>query len=247
MNGTGKNHLDNGNKVIVFLHYFGGSAQSWNWVIENLEDEYHCISIDIPGFGNSDSILNPTLKTLAAAIIKQLEALKLSNYILVGHSMGAKIAMQIALKDQNVEGLILICPSPPGIEPMEGGEKIRMLNHPNLTEAKTTVNNISKLPLSREQYNLAIENNMNADCEIWKWWLNQGVNHSLKIEVEQIKIPIHIVTSVDDPVITPEIINERLLTVFPDAQLISTAGCGHLIPMEKPKWIAQQIRQCLKN
>ncbi len=40
--------------ILVFLHYFGGSAQSWRWVVEKLSDDYRCIAITLPGFGGGN-------------------------------------------------------------------------------------------------------------------------------------------------------------------------------------------------
>lgn len=52
MSGNNKiiNWGDQGS-VLVFLHYFGGSAQSWLWVAESLSDAYRCTAIDFPDFG----------------------------------------------------------------------------------------------------------------------------------------------------------------------------------------------------
>ncbi len=235
------------NKVLVFLHYFGGSAESWKWVIRKLENEYSCFAMDIPGFGRSASLKEPSIVNLAEYIQTELVSLGITDYVLIAHSMGAKIAMQIAANNLkgNVQQLILIAPSPPGIEPIQEDEKQRMLNHPNVEEAKKTVENITKFHLTKEQYILAVQDNIIADNETWRWWLNQGMNHSVQDLAENLKLPITILNSEHDPVITPQIIKERVLNVFPKVQLISTKNSGHLIPMEKPEWIAQQISKLL--
>ncbi|MEJ7674662.1 MAG: alpha/beta fold hydrolase [Chitinophagaceae bacterium] len=46
-----------GNTTLVFLHYFGGSSKSWNGVIEQLKESFHCIAIDLRGFGDSPATL----------------------------------------------------------------------------------------------------------------------------------------------------------------------------------------------
>lgn len=131
--------------VLVFLHYFGGSENSWQWLIEELEEEFQCFAINLPGFGGSIPLKEPSLENFSEYILKKVAFFGVKDYILIGHSMGAKIALQIAINDlnENVQQLILVAPSPPGIEPIEDDEKQRMLKHPNLEEAKTTVENIT--------------------------------------------------------------------------------------------------------
>lgn len=143
-------NLNENHKVLVFLHYFGGSAKSWKWVIDELQDDYHCIAISFPGFGNSIPLREPSIENFAEYIQKELASSGVTNYILVGHSMGAKIALQIAANDfkGNIQQLILIAPSPPGIEPMAEDEKHRMINHPDTQEAKKTIANITRSSLN---------------------------------------------------------------------------------------------------
>lgn len=90
MNGT----------VLVFLHYFGGSRKSWDWVIEDLEDEFQCLAINLPSFGGCIPLKELLLENFAEYIQKEVTSLfGVKKYILVGHSMGAKIALQIAIND----------------------------------------------------------------------------------------------------------------------------------------------------
>ncbi len=42
-----------GETTLVFLHYFGGSIKSWAGVIDKLKNYFHCVAIDLSGFGNS--------------------------------------------------------------------------------------------------------------------------------------------------------------------------------------------------
>lgn len=230
-------------KTLVFLHYFGGSAQSWNWVIDQLKNDYHCIAFDLPGFGESVPLSKPSLENFARYIQKEMVALGIKKYFIVGHSMGAKIALQIAANDseRNVQQLILIAPSPPGTEPIEEKEKLRMLKHPNILEAKKTINSITASTLSEEQRQLAIENNLITDSITWEWWLNKGMTTSVNVKDILLDLKITILNSQDDPVITPKIIQERVLNILVNANLITTENVGHLSPMENPTWVADQI------
>lgn len=89
---------------------------------------------------------------------------------------------------------------------------------------------------------MAVETNLVADNDTWRWWLNEGMNHSILELVKNLKLQISILNSEDDPVMTPQIIKERVLNVFPVARLITTGNSGHLFPLENPNWITNQIR-----
>lgn len=230
--------------VLVFLHYFGGSGQSWKWVVENLSNDYHCVSLNLPGFGGAHALKEPSIQGFAKHVQNELNSLGIKNFILIGHSMGGKIAMQIAANARKgtVQQLILIAPSPPGTEPITAVERKRMLNHPNLEEAKKTIDNITIQPLTREQYRLAIETNLISDDSTWRWWLLQGINYSISERIIPLELPITVLASEDDPVITFDIIRQRVVEVLKQARLITIRQIGHLSPMEAPDWIARQIR-----
>ena len=44
-----------GEPTLLFLHYWGGSARTWNHVIEKLCSTFRCIAYDQRGWGESDA------------------------------------------------------------------------------------------------------------------------------------------------------------------------------------------------
>lgn len=92
-----------------------------------------------------------------------------------------------------------------------------------------------------------METNLIAHKETWNWWLNKGMNHSIADLAKNLKLPITILNSEDDPVMTPEIIRERVISVLTETELVTTKNSGHLMPMENPKWVAKQIRRVLSK
>jgi sigma-B regulation protein RsbQ len=236
-------------EVLVFLHYFGGSAESWKWVAERLSDDYHCVALNLPGFGHTPALESPTIKGFADFIRKELNKLKVESYTLIGHSMGCKIALQVAA-DATIDAirqLILIAPSPPTIEPMPEKEKDRMLHHPDRDEAKTSVANAIKHSLTKEQHALAIQTQLATDRETWRWWLLEGMNSSIADKIKHLHVPITVIASNDDPVIPPAVIQEQVMKVLKQATLITTEHVGHLSPLEVPIWIADQIRNIVST
>jgi pimeloyl-ACP methyl ester carboxylesterase len=236
-------------KVVVFLHYFGGSAQSWKWVGEKLKDSFRCISNNLPGFGGTPSLQAPSIQCYAKYVQDQLSLLAVNNYILIGHSMGGKIAMQLAANaaDGSVEQLILIAPSPPSTEPITTKEKERMLKMPDRREAEKTITKISKKPLNDYQYTLAVQNQLDVDNTTRQWWVLKGIDHSIVNIVKSLHLPITVLASEDDPAIAADVIKKKVISVFGQSKLITTRHAGHLLPMEESGWVAERIRSIVSH
>ncbi|MGF1494943.1 MAG: alpha/beta fold hydrolase [Microcoleaceae cyanobacterium] len=231
-----------GEKILVFLHYFGGAAQSWKWVAEGMPN-HRSITMDLPGFGGTTAPEKPSIQYYSEAVCQTLASLNIEEYILIGHSMGGKIALQAALlADKPPQKVVLVAPSPPTTEPMPQEEKERMLNnHPSEENAKITIKNATQKPLNNEQYDLAIKTHIDVDQKVWRWWLLDGMNHSIADQVSQLRIPVTVIASKDDPVIPYNVIQSDVTNIIPSAKLITTQNVGHLIPLEAAGWLAEQL------
>lgn len=94
---------------IVLLHGF--CADSWMWADlkkDLLEEGHQVITIDLPGFGQSDVIPAVTIPQMAEAVQAVVQELKLSPFVLIGHSMGGYVSLAYHQQhDYNIKGLTL--------------------------------------------------------------------------------------------------------------------------------------------
>lgn len=233
-----------GDQTLVFLHYFGGAAQSWQWVAQQLP-QMRCIALNLPGFGGTSAPQQPSLRQYAETVSQTIARLHLKDYTLIGHSMGGKIALQVAVMSHYPpQQVVLIAPSPVTVEPMPEAEKQRMLNnHPSPENAKTTLKNATKQPLNEQQQALVIETHQIVEQTAWRWWILEGMNHSIADQMSQLHIPVTVLASKDDPVIPYNAIKSDVVDILPNANLITLEKVGHLIPLEAPDWVATQLRQ----
>jgi len=104
-----------GEQVLFFLHYWGGSLRTWGEVIKRLENHFRCIAYDHRGWGNSDAPPSGyRIEDLAHDAEGLIRKLGLRRYVLIGHSMGGKVAQLLASwHPAGLEGLLLVAPSPP--------------------------------------------------------------------------------------------------------------------------------------
>lgn len=90
---------------LILLHGFLSSHTYWDNVLPELEKHYRVIAIDLLGFGDSPKPASSdySLHAHSAAIRETIDSILGSNtpFIMVGHSMGAMIACQIAAQATN--------------------------------------------------------------------------------------------------------------------------------------------------
>ena len=81
---------------LVFVHGFCEDSTMWNVFIPPFAETHQVISIDLPGFGRSAVQEEATIYHFAKAIKKVLDDLKITDCIMVGHSMGGYTTLAFA-------------------------------------------------------------------------------------------------------------------------------------------------------
>jgi len=101
---------------VVFLHGACNDSSQWVSVMESLSEKFHCFAPDLLGFGESENPqLHQSVNLQVECLTEFLNALRLDKVYLVGHSVGAWIATNYALKyPEQVSGLVLLAPE--GVE-----------------------------------------------------------------------------------------------------------------------------------
>jgi 2-succinyl-6-hydroxy-2,4-cyclohexadiene-1-carboxylate synthase len=107
--------------AVLFLHGFMGSSADWRGTIPALGGRAFCIAVDLPGHGSSLELPADSYTTEGAtrAVIDTLDRLEVERPILVGYSMGGRLALYLALRyPERCAGLFLESVSP-GLEGVE--------------------------------------------------------------------------------------------------------------------------------
>ena len=80
------NHIRRGtDKPLLLIHGLGGSWRSWNPIFNDLAAEREVIALDLPGFGDTPSLLGEvSIRTLADAVTEFLTAQDLIGIDAVG-------------------------------------------------------------------------------------------------------------------------------------------------------------------
>ncbi|XP_022149055.1 protein PHYLLO, chloroplastic isoform X2 [Momordica charantia] len=113
--------------VLLFLHGFLGTGEDWITTMKAISGSARCISLDLPGHGgstteNNDSdahvVKEPSfsMEVVADILYKLIHHLAPGKVNLVGYSMGARIAMYMALRFGDKIGRTVIISGSPGLE-----------------------------------------------------------------------------------------------------------------------------------
>ncbi|MDZ7782129.1 MAG: alpha/beta fold hydrolase [Halioglobus sp.] len=83
---------------VVLLHGLFGSGANLGALARSLRDGYTVLAPDLPGHGRSPPLVRYDLPGMAATLSAWLQREDVGSVHLVGHSLGGKIAMQLALE-----------------------------------------------------------------------------------------------------------------------------------------------------
>ncbi len=94
---------------LLFLHGTGCDLWDWMSVVEGLTPHLRYIALDFRGHGQSSVPLKPfTVADLADDVLFLTDYLQVQEMLLIGHSLGGMVAMEVARHSLRVAGLVLI-------------------------------------------------------------------------------------------------------------------------------------------
>lgn len=96
---------------LLLLHGWGGSSDSFTRLGKILADEYKVVSIDLPGFGETDPPATTwSVEDYKAFVLAFTKRIGLEEpYVLVGHSFGGRIGILMAATEpRRLQKLILV-------------------------------------------------------------------------------------------------------------------------------------------
>lgn len=105
--------------VLVMLHGLFGDRDNLRTAARGLAEDHDVIRLDLPGHGASPRLPSYSYPTLANAVTDTLDALAIDRCRLLGHSLGGKVAMQLATDQlhQRIERLIVVDIAPRHYDP----------------------------------------------------------------------------------------------------------------------------------
>ncbi len=239
--------------IVFMLHALGGSARSFDGVVRLLPS-FECIAIDLPGFGTAADASALGVEQVVDQVAERIRSLSPERWMLVGHSMGGKIATIIAAQAARGEiglaapsAVVLLAASPPEPEPMDEERRQMMIGwasegpvSPEHARKFVTMNQAGGLTPALEAS--AIEDVTRASRHAWLAWLERGSLEDWSGIVGVLDTPALIVAGAEDGDDLGAEAQRRLNAPhYADARVEVVKDSGHLLPLENPELIAKLI------
>lgn len=250
--------MGSGDRTIVLIHGTGASTHSWRDLMPFLSASHRVIAFDLPGQGFTDTFADadPTLPTMAAAVRALLKELQVTRPVLIGHSAGAAIALQIALSDDEVAAVVSINGA---LYPFAGASsslfpmlaKMLFLNpvvphvfalgaggggHRVARLLEGTGSRLSAEGLSLYQQLFSNPSHVRATLAWMANWNLQPLVQSMS----DLRVPLLQIIGGEDRTIPPGNAYETEQRI-PQTETIMLSGLGHLVHEEKPDLVAMRI------
>jgi pimeloyl-ACP methyl ester carboxylesterase len=256
--------------TLIFLHGWLDHGDSWNTVGTLLAaNGYHCMALDHRGHGHSEHIplyeeyhFPDYISDLQAFI----QAHRLTNFVLIGHSMGGTIAsIYSALCPSKPSQCILIDGLGPKHETeveathrfkLHLSQRFKQSKHRPMT-LETTIKKLSRAHAflsedSLRQQALRLTKTIdNADMRQWRWDPRHRNKSAISFSLprfldilSQIEIPTHCIFGKNSWYLQLPDIPSRLKAIRPLQNQIQLL-CGHSPHVECPDLLVEAIQECL--
>lgn len=244
-NGIRQHYLEYGasGETIVVVPGITSPAITWDFVATELARDFHVLTLDLRGRGNTDCTPDGyTLPELAGDIAGFIGALGLERPVLLGHSMGARIVAALGALHPSIVGPLIVVDPPltgPGRAPYPMS---RDSFQQQLREAKagTTADSIRRYFPGWSERELQIRAEWLATCD----------EHAVLATYDNferedffsywraLQPPLLFVLGAESAVVTAE--GEReVRAANPAAEVVSIAHAGHMVPWNNlPDFVA---------
>ncbi len=258
-----------GERTLLFIHGLANYAPVWKKNIDELKKYYRCVAIDLPGNGLSDQHAHPFgMKFFAECVFNFINALKLKDLHIVGHSMGGQIAMTTVLNHPGCAESLILC-APAGFEQFSVMEKtmyytsIHLLDFISSDEnsLRTAIQNsfyrnhtqgdgiVKELVGIMKTYKLNYYKKMVEAC------IKGMMEEPVFSKLNRLHMPVLVLFGKNDALIpnkllhhtTTEKIAADAVSKMHGAHLVMIPHCGHFVQWEKAEDVNRNIILFLEN
>ena len=113
-------HLGDAGPHVVFVHGLFGQGKNWTTIAKGLAGTHRVTLLDLPNHGHSPWTDRVDYLDMAELVATELERLD-EPVTLIGHSMGGKVAMQLALRRPELLRALVVVDIAPVEYPLQGG------------------------------------------------------------------------------------------------------------------------------
>ncbi len=230
---------------IILLHGAGGTHLHWPPDIRRLTDQ-RIFALDLPGHGKSNGIGRQSINEYAQIVLDFMDATNLPAAIIIGHSMGSAIALQLALDaPDRVLALVIL----------GGGSRLRVApsileNAANEATFHLTIKTITEWSFGSDASprlkELAAQRMGETRPTVLHGDFTACNEFDASERLTEIKKPTLILCGKEDKM-TPPKYSKSLHEQIPNSELIIIEDAGHMVMLEKPRKVAEAIERFVEK
>lgn len=241
---------------IAFCHGLFGQGRNWTAVGKRIAEDHRVVLVDMPNHGRSDATHDFDYTEHAEIVAHHLRGIESDEpWRLVGHSMGGKIAMMVALTNPDlIDRLVVVDTSPVTYRTRtEIHTYTTAMQAMDLTtlQSRTEADDQLRSVCPDEAVRALLLQNLRRDHGSWRWQLNLDL---LADRLDQLAGWPHVQATFPGPVlwiagadsgyIRPEYADE-MRAHFPSTRLVTIKDAGHWVHSEKPQVFEATLRAFL--
>ena len=241
---------------LLLLHGIGSTHDDFVALRPQLDARFRVLAPDLPGHGHSDPLpRRPTIAAIADAVIADLDELGLGTVHVLGNSIGARVALELAVRGR-ARSVVAISPS--GLNTpaerlyqaalMSGNRLVLSSVRPLIPVIAQTALGRSVLLagmrstpwLSSEPEALALREGFAEADTFWQmlWW---GIVTDIPTGLDRIDCPVVLAQGTADLVAVGQ--TPCYLAAVPGARFVPLPGAGHAPQSDTPRLILQLVNQ----
>lgn len=230
--------------VVLLLHGWGDTEKTFKDLIIKLKKQYCCVSLDLPGFGDSQAPIDVWgINDYAEFVQEFIDKIDIQPQYVIGHSNGGTIAMYLAAhKLLNPKKLILL--SSAGIR---DEQNLKRLVYKVI--AKTGNKATKVLPVHiRSKLRKKLYKTAGSDIFVspaLQDTFKKVVGYDIKKDAEIVSQPTLLVFAKDD-IDTPVRYGEKLNRVITNSKLEVLENGGHFIHQTQTDKVVDLIMEFIK-
>ena len=231
-------------KVLVILHGLFGSHKNWQSHARRFAEFARVIAIDLRNHGSSFHADEMNYDLMAADVAQTLEQLNLSRCDILGHSMGGKVAIKLALNHAElVDRLVIADIAPVSYEHDYDHliDPILALSLSNL-ESRKQADQLLKPDIGDDLLRAFLLQNLVQEGEQWRWRVNwtaikdqlpELTGFALSSQQWCVDAPTLFINGGKSPYIG-KLEQEVIKAHFSEVEFATIPSAGHWLHTEKP-------------
>lgn len=232
---------------LVLLHGWKHDRHTWDSILPFLEANYTCWVIDLPGFGTNPRPKGTwSIPEYANWVKKTLIENNIKNPVLVGHSFGGRIVIELNKIVPDIRQNILY--ATPGLrQPIPVFKSFAYsfyqgLKKTNIIEHAKVIDKVSFMHKLRDKMRSSDYKEAGELKDIFL----ATIHYNLIPGMEGISKPTTLVWGTEDNIV-PIKIGKEMLKIIPNSNMVPLEGLSHLAHLENPRLFSGKLLAILNN